>query len=240
MAAEVLTGGPGAAVIRTMALESCGPASRTADSPVAQRSEAAVAQLAGRRRGGLVDDRWDERELIRRCAEGSASAYGEVIRTHRPRLYLMAYHLTGDREVAEDVVERAFVAAFRSLERSDPRPSLEPWLNTIVVRTSSRTADHRNEAVVHRSEPGPDLAGALVQLPFKYRVAVVLRHIVGLPNAEAARELDLSLETFGRHLLHGTSLLQTALADRLGPAGGDDLEIAPLNDETENRSKVNG
>ncbi len=226
-----------------MALEIGGPAGRTtdaaiprpADSPIAQLSEAAVAQLAGRRRGGLVDDRWDERELIRRCAEGSASAYGEVIRTHRPRLYLMAYHLTGAREVAEDVVERAFVTAFRSLERSDPRPSLEPWLNTIVVRAAST-------AVVHRSRSSPDLAGlpgALIELPFKYRVAVVLRHIVGLPNAEAARELDLSLETFRSHLLHGTWLLQTTLGDRLWPDASDDFEIAPPHDETGTRSKVN-
>ncbi|MBF6604796.1 MAG: RNA polymerase sigma factor [Chloroflexi bacterium] len=238
MAAETLTGGSGAAVIRTMALEIGGPAGRTAEAAVPRLAEAAAVQLAGRPLGGLVDHRWDERELVRRCAEGSASAYGEVIRTHRPRLYLMAYHLTGARGTAEDVVEQAFVVAFRSLERSDPRPSLELWLNTIVLRTASRTVAHRDGAAA--TLPSADLAGALVELPFKYRVAVVLRHIVGLPSAEAARELDLSLEAFGRHLLHGTWLIQTAMADRLGPADSDDLEIAPPHDETGIRSKVNG
>ena len=64
--------------------------------------------------------------------------------------------------------------------------------------------------------------------------------MVGLPDAEAARELDLSLETFERHLLRGTWLLQAALADGLGQPDGHDLEIGPPHDEMAIRSKVNG
>jgi len=80
----------------------------------------------------------DERELVRRCREGSESAYAELVRSHRPRLYLLAYRLTGDRETAEDVVQETFLAAFRSIEKVDPRPSLNPWLNTIVLRVAGR------------------------------------------------------------------------------------------------------
>lgn len=62
-----------------------------------------------------------------------------------------------------------------------------------------------------------DLAAALVELPFKYRAAVVLRHVIGLDYAEAARELDLPLNTFKSHLLRGTRLLREALAESLEP-----------------------
>lgn len=197
----------------------------------------------------------DERELVRRCREGSESAYAELVRSHRPRLYLLAYRLVGDRETAEDMVQETFLAAFRSIEKVEPRPSLNPWLNTIVLRTASRAASRR------RSHPGPsldqalrghlgseasvaptmgegmidldpsgdpyaaaeaaelrrDLAAAVIDLPFKYRAAVVLRHVMGLDYAEAARELDLPLNTFKSHLLRGTRLLREALADRLEP-----------------------
>jgi RNA polymerase sigma-70 factor (ECF subfamily) len=203
--------------------------------------------------GGLVGEGRDERELVRRCREGSESAYAELVRSHRPRLYLLAYRLVGDRETAEDVVQETFLAAFRSIEKVEPRPSLSPWLNTIVLRTAGRAASRR------RSHPGPsldqivrhhpgseavaapslgdgmidldpsgdphaaaeaaelrrDLAAALIDLPFKFRAAVVLRHVMGLDYAEAARELDLPLNTFKSHLLRGTRLLRESLADRL-------------------------
>jgi RNA polymerase sigma-70 factor (ECF subfamily) len=207
----------------------------------------------------------DERELVRRCREGSESAYAELVRSHRPRLYLLAYRLVGDRETAEDVVQETFLAAFRSIEKVEPRPSLNPWLNTIVLRTAGRAASRR------RSRPGPsldqavradpgsaasgaptigegmidrdpsgdphaaaeaaelrrDLAAALIDLPFKYRVAVVLRHVMGLDYAEAARELDLPLNTFKSHLLRGTRLLREALGDRLVPEPASGVEAAP-------------
>jgi RNA polymerase sigma-70 factor (ECF subfamily) len=194
----------------------------------------------------------DERELVRRCRDGSEAAYAELVRSHRPRLYLLAYRLTGDRETAEDVVQETFLAAFRSIEKVDPRPSLSPWLNTIVLRTAGRAASRARSragssldqasfdpvagfaaahgfgetlmdidpaadpyAAAEAAELRRDLAAALVELPFKYRAAVVLRHVIGLDYAEAARELDLPLNTFKSHLLRGTRLLREALVERL-------------------------
>ena len=199
----------------------------------------------------------DERELVRRCREGSESAYAELVQSHRPRLYLLAYRLTGDRETAEDVVQETFLAAFRSIEKVDPRPSLNPWLNTIVLRTAGRAASRARSRVgtsldqatqretgagpsvragigagigegLIDADPGADpyaaaeaaelrreVAAALNELPFKYRAAVVLRHVMGLDYAEAARELDIPLHTFKSQLLRGTKLLRDALRDRL-------------------------
>lgn len=89
----------------------------------------------------MNDQGSDERELVRRCREGSESAYAEMVRHHRPRLYALAFRLLGDRESAEDVVQDTFLAAFRAIERVEPRPSLSPWLNTIVLRIAGRAAE---------------------------------------------------------------------------------------------------
>lgn len=211
----------------------------------------------------------DERELVRRCREGSEAAYAELVRSHRPRLYLLAYRLTGDRETAEDVVQETFLAAFRSIEKVDPRPSLSPWLNTIVLRTAGRAASRARSragssldqasprdvaagehhyafgdslvdidpgadphAAAEAAELRRDLAAAMIDLPFKYRAAVVLRHVMGLDYAEAAREMDVPLNTYKSHLLRGTRLLREVLADRLEepepPAYSPAIRVEPL------------
>lgn len=95
---------------------------------------------------------WDERELVRRCKEGQEAAYAELVRRHRPRLFSLAVRLTGQRESAEDAVQETFIAAFRTIERFEPRPSLSAWLNTILIRTAGRAAE-RTEA---RSGPSLD------------------------------------------------------------------------------------
>jgi RNA polymerase sigma-70 factor (ECF subfamily) len=63
-----------------------------------------------------------------------------LVREHRPRLYALAHRLTGDRALAEDVVQEAFLGAFKAIDRFEPRPSLSAWLNAITVRIAKRAA----------------------------------------------------------------------------------------------------
>lgn len=197
--------------------------------------------------GGAVNVRdGDERELVRRCREGSEAAYAELVRAHRGRLYALAYRLTNDAGMAEDVVQETFLAAFRSIERVEPNPSLVPWLNRIAVRTAAKAAGRRAsrrstslDRLAPDGEDAPigvglvapdrdsdpllaaqmaelrrDLAEAIGELPFKYRSAVVLRFVMGLDYAEAARTLGTPLNTFKSDLLRGTRMLR----ERLGVA----------------------
>jgi RNA polymerase sigma-70 factor, ECF subfamily len=208
-------------------------------------------------------DEWgrDEQELVRRCKEGSEAAYAVLVRLHRPRLYTLAYRLLLDREAAEDVVQETFIAAFRQMERFEPRPSLAAWLNTITLRTATRAAARQRarpqtsiDAPAFRDEGQGSLTGwagdgsglaaladtssaadpevsaeaadlrravsdAIGRLPFNYRAAVVLRHVMGLDYAEAARALDLPLNTFKSHLLRGTKLLRENLGAVLDVPG---------------------
>jgi len=205
-------------------------------------------------------DEWgrDEQELVRRCKEGSEAAYAVLVRLHQPRLYALAYRLLLDREGAEDVVQETFIAAFRQMERFEPRPSLAAWLTTIALRTAAgpppppaarprtsidapalrgggtaTTGGPGDHLALADADPGADphasmeaadlrrdLAAAIAALPFKYRAAVVVRHVMGLDYAEAARALDLPLNTFKSHLLRGTKLLRESLVDELDGAGG--------------------
>ena len=210
---------------------------------------------------------WDERELVRRCKEGSEAAYAELIRQHRQRLLNLAYRLTNSREVAEDVVQDTFIAAFRTMERFEPRPSIGPWLTTIAVRLAGRAAHRRGTspdtsldrmlaagadpdsaggvssdslaalaadpttdidpvAAAEAAELRVQVARAIATLPFKHRTAVVLRYVMGMDYADAARTMDVPLNTFKSHLLRGTR----SLRDALGPSLGS-METPPAPDE---------
>ena len=201
---------------------------------------------------------WDERELVRRCKEGSEAAYAELVFRHRQRLLNLAARLTNSPALAEDVVQDTFLAAFRSMERFEPRPSVAAWLNAITVRLASRAVSRAPgrrddsldrlldadatgtpgaaiEASMADADAGTDphaaaeaaevrrtVAAAIATLPFKHRTAVVLRYVVGLDYAEAARTMDIPLNTYKSHLLRGTRTLREALGG-LGPgaAQGD-------------------
>jgi RNA polymerase sigma-70 factor (ECF subfamily) len=208
----------------------------------------------------MVREVRDERELVRRCRGGSEAAYAELVLSHRPRLYLLAYRLTGDRQTAEDVVQDTFLAAFRAIDKVEPRPSLSPWLNTILLRTAGRAALRQRlrrtrsldqpqggdpsapfdqdaaiagwlvdsttagdpHVAAESAELGRTLAAAIGALPYKYRAAVVLRHVMGLEYAEAATQLEIPLNTFKSHLLRGIRMLRDALAEQLETAALDE------------------
>jgi RNA polymerase sigma factor (sigma-70 family) len=201
----------------------------------------------------LADVGWTEQELVRRCKEGAESAYAELVRQHRQRLINLAFRLVGSREAAEDVVQETFIAAFRAMERFEPKPALAPWLNTIALRQASRAASRARfrgstvsldgmmdggtasgtqpqrapsigltderatdpHAAAEAAELRRQLDGAIAALPFKQRAAVILRFVVGLDYAEAARTMDVPLNTYKSHLLRGTRQLRESLGDGL-------------------------
>jgi RNA polymerase sigma-70 factor (ECF subfamily) len=75
-------------------------------------------------------------------------------------------------------------------------------------------------AAVEAADLRRAVGAAIAALPFKYRAAVVLRHVMGLDYAEAARALDIPLNTFKSHLLRGTKQLREALVAELEAPGG--------------------
>ena len=74
--------------------------------------------------------------LIRKLRDGDEIAYEAMIRSHGPRMLAVARRFMRDEDEAQDVVQEAFVAAFRSLGSFREGSLLSTWLHRIVVNAA--------------------------------------------------------------------------------------------------------
>ena len=78
----------------------------------------------------------DESELLARLRAGDDSAYEDLVRTYSPRLLAVARRIVGNDEEARDVIQDAFLNAFRSLENFHGDARVSTWLHRIVVNSA--------------------------------------------------------------------------------------------------------
>jgi len=109
-----------------------------------------------------------DEELAARAREGDQGASRELVGRYQAKAYAMAFHLAdGDRGEAEDLVQEAFLRAFRSLKRFRGGSSFHTWFHRIVVNTclDGRRRRRRRERLLSlwrpwQKEPGPSLEEA--------------------------------------------------------------------------------
>src|SRR4029078_5197116 len=92
----------------------------------------------------------DEATLVAQLRNGDEAAFEQVVRSYGGRPLAVARRIVGSEEHARDVVQDAFMNAFRSLDRFEGNAKLSTWLHRIVVnaalmrlRTRKRDADSR-------------------------------------------------------------------------------------------------
>ena len=161
------------------------------------------------------------------------SGFAEVVRSYERIVYSVALRLTGGAAEAEDLAAEAFLRAYRGLRGYDEERirslRLRSWLLTIVRNTarnrardaSRRPAPPPAAEPVEEPAPGPSveqqveqhdaqhqLAALLSQLPDAQRLAVVLRHVAGLPTAEVAEVLGCPEGTAKSHISRGLQRLR--------------------------------
>ncbi len=149
---------------------------------------------------------------------GDAAAVESIYQSHAAAVVRRLYRLCGDREVAQDLTQDAFIIALHRLDTLQDEQALEPWLHGIAfnVLRQHRRAHTRRRGLWQRwrSKPvtpspalgtagAPDdeaqllrtLDTALQGLDADKRDAFVLRQLEGLPLKEAAALLEVSVQT---------------------------------------------
>ncbi len=182
----------------------------------------------------------DDTTLAGLLADDLDAAFETLVRAHVDRCHAIALRVTGSHHDSEEVAQEAFVRAYRALAGYPPEQisslRLRPWLATIVVnlcRNRHRRAapsalsltvllDAGAEpqatlasgpaATAERHDARERLGALLANLPERYRVPVVLRHVDSLSYAELALVLGKPEGTLKAQVHRGLAMLRVAAA----------------------------
>jgi RNA polymerase sigma-70 factor (ECF subfamily) len=185
-------------------------------------------------------------ELREGLARNLDSGFEQLVLAYQRRLYTFALRYGGCTQDAEEVVQDAFVRAYRALVTYPPEQvrvlALRPWLFQITVNVArnrvrgKRVAtvpfdgiegwaeppvDHKEqpEALLEQTERGAELGALVAALPERYRAAVILRHINELSYNEAAALLGQPVGTVKSDVHRGVGLLRAAVMKQLSEVG---------------------
>lgn len=91
----------------------------------------------------------DDGELVRRCLAGKRCAFEVLVRRHQKAAFGVAWRLLGDRHLAEDMTQKAFVKAWTSLGTLSAPDAFAGWLMRIVANLSlnARRSRHRRQTL---------------------------------------------------------------------------------------------
>ncbi|MEN3584915.1 SigE family RNA polymerase sigma factor [Streptomyces sp. ZYX-F-203] len=143
----------------------------------------------------------------RSLSEAEFTAY---VRERRASLYATAYHLTGDRHEAEDLLQSALFSTYRAWDRISDKAAVGGYLRRTMTNLHI-SAWRRRKLNEYPTEELPETVGdtdamrgtelravlwqALARLPEPQRTMLVLRYYEGRTDPEIADILDISVGT---------------------------------------------
>ena len=174
----------------------------------------------------LTDD-----ELVAQFRRGDDAAFSEIHRRFRAALTAFARRmLHGSGHDPEDVVQDAFIRAYKALRVTDRPMALRPWLYMIVRNRAldelraPRRSDTYDDEVRMRPVVAADpaqrfaerdemrrLVAEIARLPERQRMALVLREFDGRSHAETARALDTTVPATKSLIIRARSNLTMAV-----------------------------
>ncbi|MCW5766860.1 MAG: sigma-70 family RNA polymerase sigma factor [Phycisphaeraceae bacterium] len=174
-----------------------------------------------------------ERALVRRVLAGDRDAAESLVKSFQESLYAFMLRISGRPEIAEDVVQEAFVRALTNLSRYDDRFRFSTWLFTIAKRlyvnaqqrlapaydtdtvgaAPSRSADEVSAYHAGETSAGARsaLQHAMAALSEDQREVVVLFYQLDWSVEQMSEYLDLPPGTVKSHLHRARARLRDAL-----------------------------
>jgi RNA polymerase sigma-70 factor (ECF subfamily) len=189
-------------------------------------------------------------ELVALIASGDRDAFARLYRGCRPDVFRFALHMCGSAALAEDIVQEVFLFVIESAGRYQPgRSGVKPWLLGIASNHVRRWRHARvfvplpgegsrdGGRMMTRPDPVADLtrrereaalSRAILELPVRYREAVVLCDVEELSYEAAAAGLGCAIGTVRSRLHRGRALLARAMYAMKQNGANNDVAAKPL------------
>ncbi len=187
------------------------------------------------------NDRVEDQLLVQRVQQGERAAFDLLVRKYQVRLNHLVSRFIKDPGDAEDVVQEAFVRAFRAIGNFRGESGFYTWLYRIAVNTAknhlvatgrrppstdvdvevaeftSASEQFRNietpEACFRSAELSEAIAAAMAKLPTELERALVLRELKGLSYADIAKELNCPVGTVRSRIFRAREAVERAIED---------------------------
>jgi RNA polymerase sigma-70 factor (ECF subfamily) len=180
-----------------------------------------------------------DEQLVGFAKKGDTRAFGNLMLRYQNKIYRLARRMTDTDEDAEDVLQDAFIKAFRKLSTFKGRSKFSTWLYRITVNIALMKLRRRRLSTVSLSEPvetedstiqrdiengSPDplekllgmesaevLDKAINGLRENYRAVFILRHVEGLSTRETADILEIDVPAVKSRLHRARTQLKVQL-----------------------------
>lgn len=174
--------------------------------------------------------------LVQRTLRGETAAYNTLVQRYQRQVYSLAYRMIGNAEDASDLVQETFLRAYGALPTFRQDASFLTWLykiasNLTIDLMRSRRAksalslevelEEGREPAADRSASPEDTTvkgavcevvhRAVMNLPERYRLVVVMRHLQGMSIEEIAEQLQIPTGTVKTHLFRAREMLRDRL-----------------------------
>ena len=173
-----------------------------------------------------------DEELMLAVGKGDFSAFEQIVLRHQKSAWYTAYRFLGDRTIAEDVAQEAFLKILDAAERYRTTAKFRTYLHGVVTHLCLDSARKKQPiyvddlAAVSGPSPSPPDAvasqerdeavrKALNTLRPNQRMAVVLRYYEGLSGREIAAAMEVSPKAVERLLARARTVLAVLLKDFL-------------------------
>ena len=148
-------------------------------------------------------------DLVRGLRAGRRDAFERLYGEYHAPIYNLCARVLGDREEAKDVTQEVFIKAFDQLPQTDAESfGLRPWLYRVATNAcfntlrSRRKLDDGGDAGIEQAASGVDeferaqtvalVEQSLGEMNERYRTALVLKDLQGLPPEEIAEVMEVS------------------------------------------------
>jgi RNA polymerase sigma-70 factor (ECF subfamily) len=168
--------------------------------------------------------------ILRKAQQGDERAFAIILRAYETPVYNYILRLSGDKALAEDLLQEVFLRVFQGLPKFSLRCKFTTWLFQVTknrVLDELRARDRRPLSVVNIDDIAPlesldqpaeqvetidALWRAIEALSVDLKMALLLRDVVGLSYNEIAESLEVTLATVKWRIFKAREDVQTALA----------------------------
>jgi RNA polymerase sigma-70 factor (ECF subfamily) len=175
-------------------------------------------------------------ELINRCKQGDRLAEFEIYRLYYKAMYNVSLRIVSRADIAEDIMQEAFLSAFRKITTFKGEVSFGAWLKRIVINksidflrerkirfeeyTAYRPEDLEESEYIYFNEEGDtekkvnEIKKAMQMLPDGYRIVLSLSLFEGYDHEEIAQILSVSESTSRSQLARAKKKLVEMLKNK--------------------------